>query len=626
MTKKNSKMRLRNSQASSLLVGAVAMCYAGNGAVSVAIADVVPGIARFKVIVPSVAIGPDGQPASIDPNSDPLKNMFGDISDRALAAGRVSLVGQPIRACIWAGTPQFGVAAGTLSWLPLPSDALGRQFPSCEAFDVSEQGAVVGGAGSIVGLLGSGTSDWNQRGIIWRLGAGPGSSATWQRIDPPLGSPHGTWPQGLQGSTLLEAVSAEAPLRAVGFAGSSWPCNGISGARPSAFMVEFGPSSLTPLYWTEPSARLGPGNAPGAPKRRILGLSRGAEFLVGAQPTVIGCETAPFAGLPCDPMRWVRLEGPGDLSSNSIETVPIGPTLTSEIRGVSALEGGLGLAVGYVLPSIPAAPGVFVSQPHVWMIPASAIDPASPMLLPSPTLAGVAVLGGRADDIEQAKWRGARSTQRVAVGYSVERDPSTGLLVHSGTIWFWNGTGEGQGSWTAIDVNAAGFLEPGWKIDGVSDRILSLRGVNQYGDCVGTAIVGGVPRPVILKAVLSAPMPADIDGDGCVGPGDLAILLNAWCLSEPCELPAPAADLNHDWIVGAQDLAILLNSWGCASAAPESPVPSEIAQESKESVDFAALFVGLGDLEGYRAWAASAPAPLREVIDGVMWTIAEGEE
>lgn len=198
-------------------------------------------------------------------------------------------------------------------------------------------------------------------------------------------------------------------------------------------------------------------------------------------------------------MRWVRLEGPGDLSSNSIETVPIGPTLTSEIRGVSALEGGLGLAVGYVLPSIPAAPGVFVSQPHVWMIPASAIDPASPMLLPSPTLAGVAVLGGRADDIEQAKWRGARSTQRVAVGYSVERDPSTGLLVHSGTIWFWNGTGEGQGSWTAIDVNAAGFLEPGWKIDGVSDRILSLRGVNQYGDCVGTAIVGGAGVPGAVR-------------------------------------------------------------------------------------------------------------------------------
>lgn len=48
---------------------------------------------------------------------------------------------------------------------------------------------------------------------------------------------------------------------------------------------------------------------------------------------------------------------------------------------------------------------------------------------------------------------------------------------------------------------------------------------------------------------------ADLNGDGAVGSGDMAILLGSW------GLPA-AADLDGDGIVGSSDLALMLGSWG----------------------------------------------------------------
>ncbi len=48
----------------------------------------------------------------------------------------------------------------------------------------------------------------------------------------------------------------------------------------------------------------------------------------------------------------------------------------------------------------------------------------------------------------------------------------------------------------------------------------------------------------------------DLEGDGLIGPTDLAALLGAW---GPCSCPA---DLNGDGEVGAADLAILLGAWG----------------------------------------------------------------
>jgi hypothetical protein len=47
----------------------------------------------------------------------------------------------------------------------------------------------------------------------------------------------------------------------------------------------------------------------------------------------------------------------------------------------------------------------------------------------------------------------------------------------------------------------------------------------------------------------------DLDGNGSVGPADLAILLSAWGTK------GGLADLNGDGFVGAPDLAQLLAAW-----------------------------------------------------------------
>jgi hypothetical protein len=51
----------------------------------------------------------------------------------------------------------------------------------------------------------------------------------------------------------------------------------------------------------------------------------------------------------------------------------------------------------------------------------------------------------------------------------------------------------------------------------------------------------------------------DLDGDGAVGPRDLALLLGAWA-STPA--PGDGADLDGDGAVGPGDLATLLGTWG----------------------------------------------------------------
>lgn len=50
--------------------------------------------------------------------------------------------------------------------------------------------------------------------------------------------------------------------------------------------------------------------------------------------------------------------------------------------------------------------------------------------------------------------------------------------------------------------------------------------------------------------------PADLNGDGSVGPADLATLLNAWGTA------AAAADLNGNGVVDAPDLSAMLSAWG----------------------------------------------------------------
>ena len=53
------------------------------------------------------------------------------------------------------------------------------------------------------------------------------------------------------------------------------------------------------------------------------------------------------------------------------------------------------------------------------------------------------------------------------------------------------------------------------------------------------------------------PCPADFDGDGIVGPTDLALLLGSWGPCDECPV-----DFNDDGLVDSSDLAQLLGGWG----------------------------------------------------------------
>ena len=58
----------------------------------------------------------------------------------------------------------------------------------------------------------------------------------------------------------------------------------------------------------------------------------------------------------------------------------------------------------------------------------------------------------------------------------------------------------------------------------------------------------------IVANLLAPPCPGDLDGDGTISGGDLAVLLAGWGGSTP--------DLDGDGVVGGSDLAVLLSSWG----------------------------------------------------------------
>ena len=75
---------------------------------------------------------------------------------------------------------------------------------------------------------------------------------------------------------------------------------------------------------------------------------------------------------------------------------------------------------------------------------------------------------------------------------------------------------------------------------------------------VTTAIGAGHHYSVALLEITKSPIEGDLDGDGCVGAGDLGMLLAAWgALEDP-------ADLDGDGEVAASDLGVLLANWaGC---------------------------------------------------------------
>lgn len=103
-----------------------------------------------------------------------------------------------------------------------------------------------------------------------------------------------------------------------------------------------------------------------------------------------------------------------------------------------------------------------------------------------------------------------------------------------------------------------------WQTNGITVSFGSLEG--EYAEPlqvhVGCGEIASLPAAGVGFKLLGQPaVTGDLDGDGVVGPGDLATLLGRW---GACPLPPGAciADIDGDGVVGPTDLAILLGNWG----------------------------------------------------------------
>lgn len=75
----------------------------------------------------------------------------------------------------------------------------------------------------------------------------------------------------------------------------------------------------------------------------------------------------------------------------------------------------------------------------------------------------------------------------------------------------------------------------------------------------------GPPSPLAVQQsfeIRGSTVSSDLDGDGSVGSGDLAIVLGAWGMCSRGSM-CPA-DLDNDGMVGSGDLALVLGAWGSA--------------------------------------------------------------
>lgn len=107
-------------------------------------------------------------------------------------------------------------------------------------------------------------------------------------------------------------------------------------------------------------------------------------------------------------------------------------------------------------------------------------------------------------------------------------------------------------------------------------KLTEATDINQHGWIVGHGFKD-VNGTIETHAFLAVPRfippggggaceDADLNGDGNVGPDDLAIVLGSWGSCKGCP-----ADLNGDNAVGPADLALLLGVWGPCNPAPYNP-------------------------------------------------------
>ncbi len=521
-------------------------------------------------------------------------------------------------------------------------------------FEIPSIARDVNAAGWLVGDMGEPTPEFDstlRRAAAWRL-SGAGSIEV-RRVPTPFGDPTETY-------GWLSAVSeGDKPWAAFIFAGGTCTLGGssVSSETVAAVQLDAAPAPfvfrrlcagcaesdvVVPTPDTVPSGRT-----------IARGISPNGDRMAGWRED---CAFVSFCSFPANTRarQWYlsSLCSGGDPNSclsciSCITPDPVfGPSGTvndSAARQNAVLDNGV--AAGFVADYWPglAVPG---SGCGSWAFVWSSIDPctnppacggagAVPLGKELPIPSTLNLIGSEAFDIEL----NANPAQGLCPGYFVVGEaryeiPDKDEPARRGHVWF-AAEGQLQGTWAAADINT--LISPIPPAEGYSQLVVrSLRGVNRNGDAVGMAEfkraddpdAPAVRRAVLLRAVRQR-LNGDIDRNGTVGAADLTILLNAWCAEGSAQRCDALSDLSCDGWVGAPDLAILLINWSntggtAAFAQGGDPVPEELALDSEEALEFSIQFVGLGDIEGYKAWAATAPAPLREIVDGFVWDITKG--
>lgn len=526
-----------------------------------------------------------------------LQHTAFELSDCGFVVG-TTLSNLGTRPFVWSLHSMFGMSAGEWRWLPFAGG-----FVTGGAFDVNEGGVVIGSLGDVSFFEGgtSGGAAVSTRGVAWRVTS---TGITAQIIDPPSG-----WSIPTGSVTFLEAIAADPNhLVAVGYGTTRLPCGGPDDGRYGAFAVDLG--TVPPQFWVEPGTD--ENSSEESVNHRALGIARDAGVIVGSTPNSL-CMPTPTCGQLSAPFAWSRgaaTPPSGALSGWPLLTNPwVGAangTITAEARAVT-LDG---VSIGRV--DVPPTAGGFICLPraHAWKTVVEG-EMHAPLFLP-PWSASSSI----AEDVERAAWVQEGSPNRtVAVGMVIQAGAQSSV----GAFWHY----AADSTW---DVASWGFVDVNPLISSMSGAtVLHLKGVNQWGDCVGLARrnTDGKHFPVYLHAVRCA---GDLDHSGVVNAADLAALLGYW--GGACGDPCSAADLSLDGTVGAPDLAILLGNWDAVCTTPDCAgasiaTPEGVKMQARAALDGAIELAGFEELQVYRTWRASVPTILGEMIDQFIWDHAK---
>ena len=227
--------------------------------------------------------------------------------------------------------------------------------------------------------------------------------------------------------------------------------------------------------------------------------------------------------------------------------------MVASYRGQSAHSQGASHAVLAFSPDLRAAfevDGDPESQPRVVQIPGSL-----PLDEELSALADTAIV----EDPFGGLWFAQKGAKQIAALL-----PNGGVIVQPLPVESINGLAiDDRGAFLVVDGDLVRCFMPtpkGLAERGTDGSIFAGLRVGQ-GFSIARSTSNYEPRfhdhDGWRQIAVPAERPGDLDGDGAVGPQDLATVLSAWGSAS-----GGGADLDGDGVVGPQDLAALLSNWG----------------------------------------------------------------